>query len=127
MTAITALRRQLDAPPLSSRTQIAAAALVEDARSLAFDWSQPCDKSMISRQRVADRNVLALVLAAARQVLVEQGHDDLAALIKAFQAGDDAGDDFAAYDRNDRLDRAAEGIRAHAETIAEAFEGEMTE
>jgi hypothetical protein len=127
MTAITALRRQLDAPPLSTRTQIAAAALVEDARALALEWSQGSDLSMISRQAVADRNALALVLTAARQMLTEQGHDDMAELIKAYLAGEDAGNDFAAYDRNDRLDRAAEAVRGHAEVIAEAFEGEIAE
>ncbi len=124
MTAITALRRQLDAPPLSSRTQIAAAALVEDAEAIADEWSQGSDVAMISRQSVAGRNAVSIVLTAARQIL---GDCDMAALIGAYLAGGAAGYDFGAHDRNDRLDRSAEAIRAHAEAIAEAFEEEMTE
>lgn len=123
MTAITALRRQLDAPPKSTRTQVAAAALVEDARAIAEEWSQGSDLGMVSRQAAAERNAVSIVLTAAASMV----DIEMAALIRAYMAGDAAGHDFAAYDRNLRLDRAAEAVRGHAEAVADAFIEEMTE
>lgn len=65
----TALRRQLDAPPVADRTGICAAAIVADADALAAEWSHGNSLSMISDAEVARQNAEAIIVEAAVRIL----------------------------------------------------------
>ena len=64
-----ALLRQLDAPPLASRTGICAATIVADVDALATEWSRGNALSMISDAEAARINAEEIIVEAAVRIL----------------------------------------------------------
>lgn len=65
----TALLRQLDAPPLASRTGACATAIVADVDALAAEWSRGNALSMIGDAEAARINAEAIIIEAAARIL----------------------------------------------------------
>lgn len=63
------LLRQLDAPPLASRTGICAATIVADVDALATEWSRGNALSMIGDAEAAQHNAEAIIIEAAARIL----------------------------------------------------------
>lgn len=132
MSYVDAILRQIDAPPLSDRTGICAAAIVADADALASEWSVGNALSMIPASEVAKRNAEAIIVEAAARILARAPKQSrtvyhygiphttraaglaLADLLQAYQDGLDA-DDAAG------LEAAADAIEAFAQEAAEWF------
>ena len=129
MTAVTSLRRQLDAPPLAVRVGICSAAVVADIDDLATAWSHGCDLSMIGAKEVANRNATKIVLDAASKVLARDKVLTVTTYERGFSrqtrvSGVVLAELIAAYAAACRAEAAgdADAIAAEADLIAAAAE-----